>query len=389
MTLRREYPRVALCVDKARSYGRRVLQGIARYVEAYGPWSLYLDPDATGAYAAEWLRDWQGDGVLAFIENPSLAAELRRRRIPTVELFGHRDDLDLPQVGLDEEAFGRTGAEHLIERRFQRFGFCGYVNVPWSERRLAGFAAGVKAANGSLETFRTVHLASGPAEWEVAQQRLTRWLCGLQYPTGVLACSDRLAQRMLEACRRASIAVPDQIAVIGVDNDEETCRLAQPALTSIADDAPRMGFEAARLLDQCMSEGMSAPARRTLRWGPAGVVIRQSTDVLAVEDRLVAQAMRIIREQACSNLTVPVLLSQLSVSRSVLYRRFDSALQRSPHREILRMKLQHARWLMRQTDLTLDIIAERCGFRHSEYLSVAFKRETGVTPGRFRENREA
>ena len=380
----RRCPRVAVCVDKTGGYGRGLLRGIAEYVEACGPWSLCLDHHASGHYASDWLRHWNGDGVLAYVDTQALAGQLCRSRIPAVEVFGTRLDLNLPQVANDEPAFGCLAAEHFLLRGFRHFAFSGYRGKLWSDRRSSGFQSSLAEAGFQAKLFSCPQKTGSLARWEQTQQALTRWLEKLPKPLGLMACSDRHALRILDACRRARIAVPEEIAVIGVDNDEETCRLADPPLTSVMDDAPRIGFEAARLLGELMSG-----RRRKREWNPilippAGVVTRRSTETTAIDDSLVASAARLIRERACGGLTVPALLQELRISRSAFYDRFHAELGRSPHQEILRVKLERAKSLLAQTDLSLQEIAGRAGFDHPEYLQVAFKREVGVTPGKFR-----
>jgi LacI family transcriptional regulator len=381
--------RVAICVDKSRSYGRGVLRGIAEYVETHGRWSLHLDPRASGAYGADWLCGWDGDGVLAFIEDPALADSLRRAGIPAVELFGHRFDLGLAHVGNDEEAFGRLAAEHLLERHFRHFAFTGIQGALWSERRRDGFVEALR--KGNLAVRKMVMIAddrAGLADWEANQLRLRAWLRDLPKPCGLMACSDRHALRVLDACRTEGIAVPQEIAVVGVDNDEETCRLAHPPLTSVMDNARQVGWCAAALLDELMARGQVASNQRILV-PPLGVATRRSTEVTAVDDPLVARACDLIRERACEGLGVPELLATLRISKTSFYARFKKCLGRLPHEEILRTRLGRAQCLLRETGLSTAEIAGRCGFTHPEYLNVAFKRELRQTPGAFRRQARA
>ncbi|MGH9162489.1 MAG: XylR family transcriptional regulator, partial [Vicinamibacteraceae bacterium] len=283
-------------MDKSRSYGRRVLRGIAHYVELHGPWSLSVDPHASGAYNVRWLKNWRGDGVLAFVEALPAAGRLRASGLPIVELFGHRLDLNLPQVSNDEAAIGRLAAEHLLERQFRRFAFVGYSGLGWSERRQGGFVERARQAGLTVETLFCGESGRSLATWEQDQRRLTEWLARLAKPVGVMACSDRLGTRVLDACRRADLAVPEEVAVIGVDNDEETCLLGHPPLSSVIDDAEQVGFAAAHLLD----EMMAGRDRGRRQWSkpilipPVGVATRRSTEVAAIEDAVVARAARLI-----------------------------------------------------------------------------------------------
>lgn len=376
-------PRVAVAVDKSRSYGRGLLAGIADYAETRGRWSIYLEPQSAGTYARGWLRGWRGDGVLAYIEDPRLARRFVRTGLPVVELFGHRLDLGLPTVGNDDGAIGRLAADHLRARQLRRFAFSGYPNEPWVERRWEGFVAGLGVYGQDTPRLACRRSAGSAANWERDQERLTSWVRALPKPCGLMACSDRHALRVLDACRRAGVRVPDEVAVIGVDNDEELCRLSEPSLTSVRDDPRRIGFEAARLLDRLMRRPESRPRAPRLI-PPLGVIARRSTDVTAVEDRVIAEAMRSIRQRACEGLTVRDLLRGARLSRAAFYRRFRAALGRTPHFELLRARLDRVKEFLLQSPLTLEAIAARTGFDHPEYLSAAFRRETGMTPGEFR-----
>lgn len=377
-------PQVAVCVDKARNYGRKVLLGIADYAETVGRWSLYVDPEATGTYSADWLKNWRGDGILAYVESRATAQRLRASGIPAVEVFGHHLDLKLPQVGNDDEAIGRVAAEHLLACRFKHFAFCGYEKELWSERRRAGFEWVMAKKGFQAQHFFSNRRGSTLAAGQRDRERLIKWLASLPKPVAIMACSDRHGLRILDACRGLGVAVPEDVAVIGVDNDEEMCRLADPPLSSVRDDARKVGFEAARLLDKLMTDPRRRRENFPILIPPLGIAVRQSTEVTAVDDRLIAEAMRCIRAQACAGLQVADLLARFNVSRSVLYRRFHDSLNRSPHEEILRVQLERAKRLLDENDFTLERIAELCGFQHSEYLSVAFKREVGLTPGEYR-----
>jgi LacI family transcriptional regulator len=382
--VQKKSPHVAVCVDTARSHGRGVLAGIAEYVEIFGPWSMFIDLQAESVYPQGRSKNWRGDGILTYIDNAARADRLKRSQIPTIELFAYRADDKLPQVVSDDVAIGRLAAEHLLERQFKNFAFSGYPETLWSERRQKGFLEIVGQAGVPAPMVFNIPRPKTLAIWETVQQQLSDWIRQLPKPVAVMACSDRHAQRILDACQRAGLVVPDDVAVVGVDNDEETCRLSNPPLTSVIDNARKVGFEGAKVLDQLMSGKLKAKEIGTVFIPPLGIATRRSTDVTAIEDRLVASAVRLIRENACNGLEIPGLLKQLGISRSVFYRRFQTALGRSPHHEILRVQLERVRNLLTQTNLSLEKISQMAGFQNPDYLSVAFKRELGKTPSEFR-----
>ena len=220
------------------------------------------------------------------------------------------------------------------------------------------------------------------SNWNREQVRIRRWLERLPKPVGIMACYDVRARLLLEVCRLANWKVPDEIAVVGVHNDDLLCDLCDPPLSSVIPNARRAGSEAASLLERMMN-GETVEQRR-IEIPPLGVATRQSTDVVAVADLRIAGVLRFIRDHATEGITVRDLLRQAGISRSLLEKRFNKLLGRTPHAQILSVRLQCVKDLLTQTDLPVARIAERTGFENAEYLSVAFKRETGETPRQFR-----
>jgi LacI family transcriptional regulator len=197
-----------------------------------------------------------------------------------------------------------------------------------------------------------------------------------------MACNDMRVQHLLNACQRVDIAVPEELAVIGVDDDALVCNLCQPPLSSVVPNAERVGYEAAALLDRMMSGEI--PPAQPLLIPPVRITIRQSSDVLAIEDAVVAAAVRFIRERACQGCGMKDLLRHIPMSRSLLERRFRQYLGRSPQAEIRAVQLKRVKQLLSESDLPLDQISPLAGYAHPEYMSVVFKRETGQTPGQYR-----
>jgi LacI family transcriptional regulator len=276
-------------------------------------------------------------------------------------------------------------ADHLLGRYLRRFAFSGYVNTLWSDRRQKGFTDFLVEVGCPEPGSMLIKRPETLAEWEQVQQQLMTWIKQLRKPVGLMACSDHHAQSILDACQRTGVVVPEEVAVIGVDNDEEICRLSDPPLTSVILDSERVGYEGAALLDKLMRRKCKPRQPKQTFIPPLGVVARQSTDVTAINDPLVANATRTIRERACHGLSVDDLVNSLKISRSIFYQRFQDSLGRSPHYEILRVQLDRVKGLLTQTSLPLKEIAEMAGFNNPNYLSVAFKREMGVTPGEYRE----
>jgi len=375
---------VALTVNKARSYGRGVLQGVADYVQVHGPWSIFLDPYADGTLHRDWLRRWRGDGILAYAGDQAVVQRLLRCGIPCVEIYGVVEDRRLPRVGCDDRAIGRLAARHLMQRELKRFAYCGFAGVGWSENRSLGFSTAVAEAGFPCQRYHDVWDKRVPHVWEKAQDGLAAWLAALPKPVGLMAATDLYAQQVLDGCRRARVAVPEDVAIIGVDNDEDLCRLCDPPLTSVINDSRKIGYEGARLLALLMRGQTRAGSMEPTLIQPLGVAERGSTDTTATENREAAEAVSFIRKHACERIRVHDVARAIECSRATLYRLFQGAFGRSPGQEILRVQLERAKTLLTQTEHTLEVIAGLAGFNDAAYFSVVFKREVGATPGTFR-----
>lgn len=376
-----ERPRVTLIVETSLGYGRAILRGISRYVVANQPWSMYLDLHELHALPPPWLTDWDGDGVISRMTTPEMAESLLRRRIPLVDMTDYYRCEGVPHIYTDHYEVARIAAVHLRERGFRNLAFCGFSDHRWSCERRDGFLKTLSDLP-NVPVFESRWQLAGHQTWEQQQDEICNWLASLPRPVGIMAANDLRGYHVLDACRRLEISVPEDVAVIGVDNDETLCLMCDPPLSSVATHAERIGYEAAQMLDGMMSGGEWPQGDRYI--SPSGIVTRQSTDILAIDDPLVTQCLRIIRERACEGLIVDDLLSEVPTSRSILERRFRKFLNRSPQEEIRLMQIKRIKQLLAETELPLHRIAELSGFEHPEYMSVVFKRELGITPGQFR-----
>ena len=382
---RADPPHVALIVETSSAYGRDLLSGVARFVRENGPWTVYLEPRSLNDPPPAWLEGWDGRGIISRASYPEFARLVRRLGIPTVDLNDQLPDGSLPSIRSDDEAIGRLAFEHLVERGFTHFAYFGFPIFGWSRRRGDSFAARVRGAGHTFHRYRHPQRASWGHQipsWEREMDGVARWIKGLPKPLGLMACNDFRGLQALDACRRADVAVPEEVAVIGVDNEPTVYELTYPPLSSVIPDARRIGYEAAALLARLMAG--EAPGSSRVAVPPLGVATRQSTDVTALVDRPVADALRFIRENACRGIGVEDVLEHLQVSRSTLQRSFRKHLGRTVHDAILGVRLQRVRQLLVETDLPLPAIAQRAGFAYVEYLSAVFRRATGLTPGAYR-----
>lgn len=373
-------PKVALLVETSNAYARGLLRGIVSYIREHRPWSLYLSEHNRGDKPPGWLARWNGNGIIARIENPVIAEALRQVTVPIVDVSAARLIPSLPWFETDDNAIVHLAAEHLLERGFKYLAYAGDGRFNWSNWRCEHFQNCVRAADRECFVYRPTKGFSLDDEEQVDD--LANWIRGLPKPVGVMACYDLRGLQVLDACRRLGVAVPDEVAVIGVDNDDLLCELSDPPLSSVIPNTQRTGYEAARLLAEMMS-GKKVKGETHLI-PPSGIATRQSTDVLAIDDRNVARAVHFIRQHACDGIKVSDVLKAVPHSRRLLESRFKKLIGRTPHEEILRVKLNRVKQLLTDTDLPLEQIAERAGFPHVEYLSVAFRREVGMPPSRFR-----
>ena len=372
----KKVPKVALLIETSNSYARELLHGVRAWVREKGPWSIRLTEQGRGAAVPTWLRGWDGDGVIARVESEQIARGLRATGLPVIDVSAALEQLVFPRVATDAEAAAEIAARHLIERGLRRFAYCGDERFHWAKRRGEAFAKATKVT-GPCVTF-----APKPGAVDDEVQEIARWLKTLARPIGVLACLDLRGQQVLAACRLARFAVPDEVAVIGVHNDELLCDLCDPPLSSVIPNAQRAGYEAAALLQRAMAGKTTRVALHEI--APLGVAARQSTDVAAVGDAKIADAVRFMRQRAAGGANVGDVLRAVPMARTALERRFKSAVGMTPHAHLRRLRIERVKELLIGTGLPVGEVAAATGFENPEYLSAMFRRECGMSPREFR-----
>jgi LacI family transcriptional regulator len=369
-------------IETSSVYGRRLLQGISRYLRAHHPWSVFLEQRELDSVPPRWLESWRGNGVISRWSGPGVSAALRKAKVVAVDLSDRRPPLGLARINSDDHAIGRLAAEHLLDRGFRSFGFCGFEGERWAIRRREAFLEALARSGYVGRVYESPWGGPEARPWEDEQVRIGRWLKRLTRPAGVMACNDERGLHVLDACQRCGFRVPEEVSVIGVDDDALLCELCDPPLSSIIPNPERIGYEAAALLDRLMAGGRADFGEWLVP--PLGVTTRVSTDVLAIDDEDFASAVRYVREHACQGITVDDVLDRIPLSRSTLERKFRKYLGRSPQAEIRVAQLRRAKQLLAETDFAMHRIAELVGYEHPEYFNVAFKREVGRTPGQYR-----
>lgn len=376
--------RVALLIESSRAFGRGVLEEIAECLRERR-WMITYQEGGLSELLPEWLESWEGDGIIARIEDRRIAQALVRKRVPVVDLRGVCPISGVPVVTTDDAEIARLAAAHLRSCGFRHFAYCGYEGAANSQLRARVFAQFFQDAGLPCHLFKVLepHLATVRAQEQYGwthREHLIEWLRGLPKPVGVMACNDARGHQLLNAARELGVRVPDDVAVIGVDNHETVCELTVPPLSSVEHNTRGVAREAVRMLDRMLS-GQPPPAAPVLVQ-PCRVVPRRSTDVLAVPDRNLRKAMQAIRSQPHRGVDEIARISGLS--RRDLERRFAAAFGHSPLQETLAVQIHMAKRLLTETDWPLYRVAEGAGYRHAEYFNAAFKRQTGVTPGSYR-----
>ena len=377
---------VGVFLEVGRAAMRKVVSGVMAYAHQRGNWNVCL-PESHSSSSLESMLVGHWDGVIVGFDDPH-GPDLLRLSVPLVGVGGgygwFRPDMSIPYVGTDNMAVSRLAADHLLERGFVHFAYCGYSPTPvngCSKKREDGFREAIVQAGYTCAVHNVPDTASDT--WERLYDELAQWLIGLPRPLGLMTCNDSRAFQIVEACRKAGLRVPEDVAVVGVDNEEAICPFTDPPLTSVDQGAQQTGYEAAQLLDQWMDGEAVASGKRLV--SPVGIVGRGSTEVLAVEDRDVAAALGFIREHACEGIGVDDVSKATTSTNATLRRRFKAVLGRTVHEEIQRVRLERAKRLLVSTDWTFQQIAKQSGFCSAQHMSTRIREATGHTPRQYRQ----
>jgi LacI family transcriptional regulator len=373
-----DHPRVAVLVPAFSGWGRGVIQGIADYSNRHGPWQLHVEAQGENRLLP---RGWRGDGIIARFSTPKVAAAVMAAGVPIVNVSGIRldDPADLvPRVCNDLRACGTMAARHLLDRGFRHFGYVGIAKLAYVQEQRGAFAAVVDAAGYACQ----VHALRSTDEATVLARQLGEWLAALPKPVGILAWSNMEGRAVIDACRRARLFVPEDVAVISGDDDKLLCESCMPRLSAIDVATEQIGQKAAELLHSQMNRRPLPPTPIAI--APLGIVTRQTTDTFAIDNADLVSALGFIREHASKPIRVDDVLRAVPMSRRSLERMFQQELGRSPAEEIRRLRLERAKHLLATTDLPVPKVAKGCGFGNGEYLATVFRQSVGMTPLQYR-----
>ncbi len=376
-------------IESSRAFGRELVRGIMRYSRLHGPWvfpwmfyrqELFYIARGSEQAELEHLRKWGPHGIIA-----RDTRDIQNMAAWGVPLFV-AVAMDSPQarrnnIVVDNRAVAKMAAEHLLERGFHHFGYCGFDDMYWSRQRCAHFTARIEKAGFKTSIYKQPKSLAART-WYKEEAILADWLRGLPKPVGIMACNDDRGQHITEACANAKLSIPSEVAVIGVDNDDQVCDISNPPLSSVVMDVEKAGFQASQLLDRMMAGEKIKP--QTVIVHPVRVVTRQSTNIVAVEDRLVGLALNYIHQNAKRLIQVDDVIKNLSVSRRNLHNKFMKTLGRSVYDEIKRVRIELISQMLIDTDLSISDIVMSLGYDNTNHIARYFKQKMGMSPLEYR-----
>lgn len=365
--------RIALAFTIGLPHVERILRGILDYARQRGPWHLDFNPE-TGGISIASLRHWRGDGIIGMLHE---AAEERRAAalgVPVVNVSSAPLAPRLPSVRPDNRMVGVLAARHLLDRGFRRFAYYGLRNVGYGRDRGAGFVETLKAAGWGCDVLFDSSQLGGAEPWRWDSPRLVRWLGTLEPPVGIMAVHDYRGRMLIEAATALGLRVPQDVAVVGVNDDPVTCEFSEPSLTSVPLPGRDVGYRAAWLLDQLMRR--RAVPRGPVLVAPAAIVPRGSTDVLGIPDDATATAVRVMT--AHLDWSIAAVAGEVKLSRRSLEMRFRQWLGTTPYDHLCRLRVAEAKRLLAEPErLKLTEIARRSGFADPRRLNEALVRIEG------------
>lgn len=379
----RKTPRVILLLQATRGFDRGVLSGITRYASLHGPWSFYREQHAyylpRRKTTVEELKAWKPHGAVCPISRLDLVRPLG---VPIVGLDINDYEGPVPGIVTDDVNLGRMAANHLLRLGLERFAYCGLESMRWSTDRLRGFRETIEAAGYAVETYSSPRRQR--LTWVREEPAVRAWLRSLPKPVGLFCPNDDRSAYVLETCQAIGYGVPEDISVIGVDDDPYICELANPTLTSVATGADRAGYELAAVLDELMKGTAKAHGQRVVA-PAAGVTTRQSTDTLTVRDEEVRKALQFIRENAGRPIQVRDVVRATSLSHRALNERFQREFGSSILSHVTVARAAFISRLLRETQLPIHRVAEIVGFPSSQHFARYFRRCVGMTPKAYRQ----
>ncbi len=375
--------RVCLLIDTSTSWGSRLIKGVSRHAQEAGDWLIHVEP--WGRYEHFRVpRGWDGHGIIARISHQSLADEIVAMRLPAVNLswFPARGNR-IAQCTVDPVASGQMAAEYFLSAGHKQFAFCGPLReLRYRDGYAESFCSALKKKGLTCNVYQSPGGDQQTIAWDTHLASLVEWLNQLPRPVAMLCWSAARGRQVTEACHYAGIRVPDEVSVLGGDHDELMSHISSPPLSTIDQPAEQIGYEAAKLLEGMMRGKKTR--KRPLFLPPTGIIVRHSTDTLAIDDEIVRDALHLIRDRAQEGIRVSEVVRELAVARRALEQRFVRLVGRTPAAEIRRVRIEAAKRLLVESDRSIANISRATGFGHQDLFSRVFRRGVGMTPSQFR-----
>jgi LacI family transcriptional regulator len=378
--------KILLLTDFSEEYGRALLRGITRYSQVHGPWSFCkMPPFIREKYGIDGIlkfaKQWGAQGIIGQLYNTSEIQKLIDSGLCIIAQDFKERFTQIPNITGDYENTGIMAAEYFLAKGYQHFAFYGFNEIVWSRERALGYETRLKNSGFEVHAFNnTWHIKQ--QLWYYSQSPLSEWLLQLPKPLAIFACDDNQASHISEACSIVGIRVPDEVAILGVDNDEMVCNMSNPPTSSIALDTESAGYKVAQQLENRILN--RDPVFQDVIVEPTHIVSRQSTDLFAIHDKEVLKALQFIRKNAYQKIQVDDVIKNIALSRRAIEKRFMTLIGRSIYQEILYLKMERAAQLLLQSRFNILEIAIQCGFDDDKNLSRMFQKTHQLTPLQYR-----
>ncbi len=376
--------KILLLIDYSSEFSRKLLRGLVQYSQDYGPWIFYRLPSyykiLHGKHGViEWVKDKKPDAIIAQWDHEG-SDLLKNLDIPVIlQNYKKRSDYFSNLTG-DYVDTGKMAAQYFINKKFKNFAFYGNKGVVWSRERAEGFMQEIQNVGGNYFYFESEGLSEN--EWSNSHTDLDDWLISLPKPIALLACDDRFALEVSEICKINNIQIPDEISLLGVDNDELICNLSDPPISSILLEVEKGGYEAGRLIHQQIKERKNIPFNIVI--DPVRIEERKSTDKYNIDNKYILTIVRYIEENFNTDLSIETLTQLVPLSRRNLEVKFKKELGISIYQFLLKFRVDYFSKLLINTDRSLFDIALECGFNDSKNISRVFKKMKGLSPAEYR-----
>lgn len=378
--------KIILLIDFSEEYTKNLLRGITRFSREHGPWVFCRMPtfyrETIGIEGIiKWAKDWGAHGIFGQLYNIPEVGKIIEAGITLIAVDFKERFTGIPNITGGYFEAGRMGAEYFLKKGFKNFAFYGFKNIVWSRERALGFEDRINKSGFTVEFFEHKNARSREL-WYYKPSSLSNWLKSLPKPVALMACDDNQGQHITEACRFSGIRIPEEVSVLGVDNDETTCALSDPPLSSIVLNTEKAGFEAARLMDLMIRK--KSQQEKDIIVEPMQVVTRQSTDIYATHDKYIAAALKFIHQNIQASIRVNDVLKQLPLSRRSLEKRFLQMTGLPVYKYIYNLRIEKFAEKLLETDKNITEIAFETGFSDVKNISRRFRALKGCTPNEYR-----